>query len=597
MTEFDPKSVEYLGLLTQVDGDLMPGAQISLQAAEVALGEIADGVIVTDARGRITYSNPLVSEMTGDLVGLLPGQMLNDSLQLYDAQGVPLPPILPPSGGDEDAPSVREFSACIRHSGESHSPLEVNVQVLAVRDGAALSNFVLVLRDTSAARRISSRLSWQNSHDALTRLPNRQFFEIELQQTLSLCVDRRQHHVLLYLDVYQFKVINDTLGYSAGDQLLTQLAQLLRRCLSSADLLARVGSDEFAVLLRDCTLEEARRVVARLLEAVKGFAFRWEGSDSRVALSVGAVTVDRHAPSATQLLASVNDACRVARDQGRNRVKFFGDPRKVLEKRRETTWVAEIHAALREERFLLYRQPVVSLQGEPRVHHYEILVRMRGRDGGLISPGLFLPAAERYGLIEDVDRWVIREIFSYMALEQRMGMSGFNYAINISGISLGDETFADYVLREMTEKGVAPSRVQFEITETSAINNLERALIFIHKLRAAGCSFALDDFGRGVSSLAYLRQLPVDYLKIDGSFVRNMIEDEIDSAMVSTIDHLAKRMGIKTIAEYVETPELMERLRLMGVDYAQGFGIAAAACLPEICEAARNPGGEAQGGS
>ncbi|MFC6634459.1 EAL domain-containing protein [Microbulbifer taiwanensis] len=584
MTEFDPKSVEYLGLLTQVEGELMPGAQISLQAAEVALGEIADGVIVTDARGVVTYSNPLVSEMTGDLVGLLPGQILNDGLQLYDLRGEPLPPILATGVEDTEPPSAREFNACILRPGEPQNPLEISVQVMAVRDGAALTNFVLVLRDTSAARRISSRLSWQTSHDSLTRLPNRQFFESELQQSLSLCVDKRQHHVLLYLDVYQFKVVNDTLGYAAGDQLLIQLVRLLRRCLSSTDLFARVGSDEFAILLRDCTIEEAGRVVARLRDAVQGFAFHWEGSDSRVALSIGVVTVDRHAPTASQLLASANDACCAARDQGRNRVKLFSDSRKVLEKRRETTWVAEIHAALREDRLLLYRQPVVSLKGEQRVHHYEILVRMRGRDGSIISPGLFLPAAERYGLIEEVDRWVIRRIFAYMALEQREGVSGFSYAINISGISLGDETFADYVLRELTDAGVTPSRVQFEITETSAINNLERALIFIHKLRAAGCSFALDDFGRGVSSLAYLRQLPVDYLKIDGSFVRNMLEDEIDSAMVSTIDHLAKQMGISTIAEYVETPELMEKLRLMGVDYAQGFGIAAAACLPEISQ-------------
>ncbi|MBB3062164.1 EAL domain-containing protein [Microbulbifer rhizosphaerae] len=581
MTEFDPKSVEYLGLLTQVEDELLPGGQLSLQAAEVALGEIADGVIVTDARGRVIYSNPLVSEMTGDLVGLLPGQLLNDSLQLTDRNGAPLPPLLPATD-PADLPSVREFRACILRIDDGAEPVEVNVQVIAVREAAALKSFVLILRHTTAARRISSRLSWQTSHDPLTRLPNRQFFESELQRVLSLCVDKRQHHVLLYLDVYQFKVVNDTLGYSAGDQLLVQLAQLLRRCLSGGDLFARVGSDEFAVLLRDCTVEEARRVVLRLLDAVNGFAFRWEGNDSRVAFSIGAVTADCHAPAASQLLASANDACCAARDQGRNRVKLFSDSRKVLEKRRQTTWVAEINAALREDRMLLYRQPVVALQGGQRIHHYEILVRMRGRNGDIISPGMFLPAAERYGLIEEVDRWVIRKVFAYMALEQRLGEGGFSYAINISGISLGDETFADYVLQELTEAGVAPSRVQFEITETSAIDNLERALIFIHKLRAAGCSFALDDFGRGVSSLAYLRQLPVDFLKIDGSFVRNMLEDEIDSAIVSTVDHLAKRMGISTIAEYAETPELLEKLRLMGVDYAQGFGIAAASSLPEI---------------
>ncbi|WP_444914842.1 EAL domain-containing protein [Microbulbifer sp. TRSA007] len=582
MTLFNPEAASYLGPLAQLEEGLRPCEQISLQAAEAALGEVADGVIVTDAAGTVVYTNPLVNEMTGDLVGLLPGQPLSEGLRLCNSRGDAIEPILPASSDLGEVPRTREFNACIERPGEEHVPLEVTVQVMALWDMGVLKNYVLVLRDTSAARRVSTRLMWQSSHDALTRLPNRQFFESELQSQLSLCVDKRQHHVLLYLDVYQFKVINDTLGFVAGDQLLVQLVELIKRCLSSDDLFARVGSDEFAILLRDCTLEEGGRVVARLRDSVQNFSFFWEGNDNRVAVSIGVVGVDHFTPSASQLLASANDACCSAREQGRNRVKLFGDSRKVLEKRRETTWVAEIHAALREDRLMLYRQPVVSLKGDRNVHHYEILVRMRGRDGGVISPGLFLPAAERYGLIEEVDRWVIRRVFDYMAQEQRLGMVGINYAVNISGISLGDETFADFVLQSLSDAGVTPSRVQFEITETSAINNLERALIFIHKLRAAGCSFALDDFGRGVSSLAYLRQLPVDFLKIDGSFVRNMLEDEIDSAMVSTIDHLAKRMGISTIAEYVESPELMEKLSQMGVDYAQGFGISAATGLPEL---------------
>ncbi|WP_444926582.1 EAL domain-containing protein [Microbulbifer sp. TRSA002] len=582
MTLFNPEAASYLGPLAQLEEGLRPCEQISLQAAEAALGEVADGVIVTDAAGTVVYTNPLVNEMTGDLVGLLPGQPLSEGLRLCNSRGDAIEPILPASSDLGEVPRTREFNACIERPGEEHVPLEVTVQVMALWDMGVLKNYVLVLRDTSAARRVSTRLMWQSSHDALTRLPNRQFFESELQSQLSLCIDKRQHHVLLYLDVYQFKVINDTLGFVAGDQLLVQLVELIKRCLSSDDLFARVGSDEFAILLRDCTLEEGGRVVARLRDSVQNFSFFWEGNDNRVAVSIGVVGVDHFTPSASQLLASANDACCSAREQGRNRVKLFGDSRKVLEKRRETTWVAEIHAALREDRLMLYRQPVVSLKGDRNVHHYEILVRMRGRDGGVISPGLFLPAAERYGLIEEVDRWVIRRVFDYMAQEQRLGMGGINYAVNISGISLGDETFADFVLQSLSDAGVTPSRVQFEITETSAINNLERALIFIHKLRAAGCSFALDDFGRGVSSLAYLRQLPVDFLKIDGSFVRNMLEDEIDSAMVSTIDHLAKRMGISTIAEYVESPELMEKLSQMGVDYAQGFGISAATGLPEL---------------
>ncbi|WP_299944661.1 EAL domain-containing protein [uncultured Microbulbifer sp.] len=560
---------------------MAPSEGISLQAAEAALGQVADGVIVTDASGIVLYANPLISEMTGNLVGLLPGQPLNEGLQLCDIQGASLPSPLPDAPVRE-VPSMREIQAYILRCDGARAPLEVTLQVMALWDAGTLKNYVLVLRDTSAAKRVSTRLSWQTSHDALTRLPNRQYFERALQKLLAQCVDKRQHHVLLYLDVYQFKVINDTLGFVAGDQLLVQLVALLQHNLCSADLFARVGSDEFAILLRDCTLGEGGRVVARLRDAVQAFSFEWEGNSNRVAVSIGVVGVDCFTSNASQLLASANDACCSAREQGRNRVKLFGGSRKVLERRRETTWVAEIHAALREDRLILYRQPVISLKGGRKLHHYEILVRMLGRDGGVISPGLFLPAAERYGLIEEVDRWVVRRVFHYMAREQKIGVPRASYAINISGISLGDDTFAGFVSQELVETGIAASRVQFEITETSAINNLERALVFIHKLRAAGCSFALDDFGRGVSSLAYLRQLPVDFLKIDGSFVRNMLEDEIDSAMVSTIDHLAKCMGISTIAEYVESPEVMEKLYRMGVDYAQGFGIAPATGLPVI---------------
>ncbi|MFD1216025.1 MULTISPECIES: putative bifunctional diguanylate cyclase/phosphodiesterase [Microbulbifer] len=581
MAEFNPENADFKRLLDQADTASLSQGHLSPLAAEVALGEVADGVVVTDRRGQILYSNPLVSELCGNLVGLLPGQYLADGLPLYDDCGQLIDLGLDADReASEQLPCRREFGASIRREDDEF--LDINVQVHTLRKTTHTEGFVVILRHTSNARRISSRLSWQSSHDTLTRLPNRQFFEHALQKVLVESTGPKQHHILLYLDVYQFKVVNDTLGYSAGDALLLALAQILTRSLSPGDLLGRVGSDEFALLLRDCTLEEARRIVTRLRETVNGFVFRWDDSETRPALSIGAVSVDSHAPPASQLLASANDASCAARDQGRNRVKFFSDSRKALEKRRESTWLAEIHAAIREDRLLLYRQPVVSLQEKNRIHHYEVLVRMQGRDGDIISPGLFLPAAERYGMIDEVDRWVIRNIFRYMALEQSSGGSGFHYAINISGISLGDELFAGFVLRELTEAGVAPSRVQFEITETSAINNLDRALVFIHKLRAAGCSFALDDFGRGASSLAYLRQLPVDYLKIDGSFVRNMLDDEIDSAMVSTVDHLAKRMGISTIAEFAETPELLEKLRLMGVDFAQGFGIAAASCLPEI---------------
>ncbi|GAA5525802.1 cyclic di-GMP phosphodiesterase PdeB [Microbulbifer aestuariivivens] len=584
MTKFYSTATQ-LGILPEVAEEPAPVGAVLSRAAEVALAEVADGVVFTDAEGRVTYCNPLAAALSGNPLGLKPGAHLDNGLKLVDSEGQDLPSLLSPDseghiGGLADG---REFIAAIPRVDElGEILLEVSVQLHKVHEGGELSGFVLVMREVSVERRISSRLSWQSSHDSLTHLPNRQYFESELQRARTVCIEGRQHHVVLYLDIYQFKVIIDTLGYAAGDQLIRQLAQELRDCLSPDDVIARVGSDEFAVLLRDCGIEQAQGMVKRLQEAVQAFVFVWDGRESHVAVSIGAVTVDRNSPPASQLLASAFDACSAAREQGRNRVKLFSDSAGVVEKRRQSTWVAEIHAALREDRLMLYRQPVVALQRNDSLHHYEVLVRMRGRDGDVIYPGVFLPAAERYGLIEEVDRWVIRRIFAYMAAEKRHGLTGHGYAINISGLSLGDETFTDFVLDSLIESGVPPSRVQFEITETSAINNLERALMFIHRLRAAGCTFALDDFGRGASSLAYLRQLPVDFLKIDGSFVRNMLGDDTDSAIVSTVNHLAKSMGISTIAEYAETPELISRLRRMGVDFAQGYGIAAASCLPPL---------------
>ncbi len=582
MTDLDRQTAEYFDLLAQADYAPPPYRQMSLSAAEAALGEVADAVIITDRNGDIIYSNALASEICGNLLGLLPGQPLDETLQLQDEQNARITPLLPPAEVTaEEIADKREFSASLLV--EDNEPLKINIQITAVREAAEVQSFILLLRHTVAARRISSLLSWQNSHDALTRLPNRQHFERELQTAINRCGDnKQQQHTLLYLDVYQFKVVNDTLGYSAGDALLNTLTRRLSFCLNKNDVFARIGSDEFALLLRNCSLEEAHPIITRLLAAVNAFVFRWKDSETRPALSIGAVAVDHQASPAPQLLIAAKDACSSAKAQGRNRVKFSRSKGKTLGKPRESAWLAEVQAAIRENRLLLYRQPVVALQQQQQLHHYEALVRMRDRDGDIITPGIFLPAAERYGLINEVDRWVIREVFSYMALEEHSGSNIAHYAINISGISLGDELFSDFILHELTTSGIDPSRVQFEITETSAINNLDQALRFIHKLHAVGCQFALDDFGRGVSSLAYLRQLPVNYLKIDGSFVRNMLSDDIDRAMVSTINHLAKHMGINTIAEYAETPELLEQLRLMGVDYAQGFGIAAASVLPKI---------------
>jgi diguanylate cyclase (GGDEF)-like protein/PAS domain S-box-containing protein len=427
-------------------------------------------------------------------------------------------------------------------------------------------------RDVTRERHIAQLMNHQAKHDALTGLVNRREFMRRLENALTHSKADGSSCVLCYVDLDQFKIVNDTVGHAAGDELLKEVSGLLYGRLRTRDTLSRVGGDEFALLLENCQLEAGMQVAESLLAVLANFRFHWEAQEFQIGASIGIVPISAETETALQVLSQADLACYTAKDLGRNRIHVYHvEDLELSRMESQMALVSKLQAALKNDQFRLYQQPICSLT-DGRVEHYELLLRLQEPTGKILSPRSFIPAAERYGMMKEIDRWVIKHALS--AYAQKYGKSSdVAFSINLSGNSLNDDYLLPWIQKQLKQSGVAPDRICFEVTETAAIRNLNQAKQLILELQAEGCRFALDDFGSGLSSFAYIKYLPVDYLKIDGSFIADMEQDHTASTMVAAINEMGHVLGIKTVAEHVENANILAIMREIGVDYVQGYAL------------------------
>lgn len=527
------------------------------------LNELLPALVLLARRddGRITYANQASRARLGEAVYEVPlpelfeDELLRDKLRAADLV------------------DCANAEAMLRSVNGDRFWANVSITGVVLEGGSKL---LLVASDISEQRQLTELLTYQASHDTLTELYNRREFERRIERVLAAVAAGGPPCALLYIDLDQFKLINDTSGHVAGDQLLSQLATMMSVHLRGGDVLARLGGDEFGVLATEVhDLAGAMLVAERLREHIDGYVFVWEQRTYTVTASIGGVMLDRANVTLKDLLSQADTACYMAKEGGRNRVHFYSEHDDNAARRRsEMEWANRLRWAIDEGRLLLKYQEVwpLSADAEPGLH-LELLLRFRDEEGRLVVPGAFIPAAERYGLMPMIDRWVIETALANFDRLHPSGGQLRTATINLSGASIEDETLADLILELLKRHAVAPERVCFEITETVAVRNLAQVARFIERLRAVGCRFALDDFGAGMSSFGYLKNLPVDIIKIDGAFIRDLLTDPMSHAIVKAVTDIGHKRGLKVIAEWVTSDEILMELGAMGVDYAQGYAL------------------------
>lgn len=539
--------------------------------ADVTLYSIMDGVITTDYDNAIQYLNPVAERLMGLNLKQAKDTNLSDAIKLiHEDTGIHIPSPTVACLKNHQVEVLENHSALIRNDGKA-IPIEATSAPMR-NDKGEIIGAVMVFQDVSQERKLSRQLSYQASHDMLTGLFNRRMFEEQLEAALLNVGSEDRQHALCYVDLDQFKIVNDTCGHVAGDELLRQLGDLLKACIREGDTLARLGGDEFGLLLENCALRKATEVADKLRQEVKDFRFAWQERSFEIGASIGVVGINSDNMDLATIMASADMACYAAKDMGRNRVHVYEPSDAMLTERHgQMHWAGRITKALEERRMVLFEQPVVGIKEDvSKQKHCEILIRMRDEENSIIRPDAFIPAAERYNLMPTVDRWVINQVFEYMNSTSCAGLNNV-VAINLSGTSLADDKLLMYILDKAKEHQTDLSRICFEVTETAAISNMAKATQFIKTLKERGCRFSLDDFGSGLSSFSYLKNLPVDYIKIDGSFVVDMINEPVDRAMVDAIVRVGHVMQIKVIAEWVENQDTLDLLKEMGVDYVQGY--------------------------
>ena len=549
------------------------------ELAQVTLKSISDAVITTDAFGKVKYLNPVGEKLTG--------------WKLIEAKGKPSTAILQIINQYDKKPVINPVEIVL----QTNRTYEIDKDTLlvakdgneyAIEDSAApiqdrrgnLIGSVIVFRDVTQSRKLAQKLSWQASHDSLTGLYNRRKFEEQVKLAIADAHKNGSHHALCYLDLDRFKIVNDSCGHTAGDELLKQVTKLLQQKISNSNIFARLGGDEFGLLFHNCSTEAAYQIAERLRQLVFDFRFVWKDKVFKLGISIGLVPINSSTNNLASLLSTADAACYSAKEKGRNCIHFYHENDVlVAQKCVERQWIEKLNRALEDNKFCLYSQKIIDLKSNNSYCHYEILLRLIDRSGKVIAPGMFLPTAERYDLMPTIDRWVITtflssyEAFCQSKQKQKLSLPSRLYTINLSGASINEREFATFLQKQFARYAIPLETICFEITETVAISNLDNAVTLIEQLKKLGCSIALDDFGSGMSSLSYLKNLPVDYLKIDGSFVKNIASDRVDYATVECFNHISQIMKIKTIAEFVEDDSILQSLKQIGIDYGQGYGI------------------------
>lgn len=555
------------------------------ERARVTLESVGEGVLVVDGDGKVSYLNPAAEQLTGFDRKTAVGKPIESVLPLLHEVDLSLDN---PVRNALQRPCVpQRLSGLLPVPGADPRAVEGTVAPILGHKGRP-GGAVAVLRDVTEARQLHRRLTYQATHDLLTGVPNRAEFERAVQQALDGVHAGEPPHVLLFLDLDGFKIVNDTCGHLAGDELLRQVGQLLAARTRGSDLLARLGGDEFGILLRHCSLDDGERAANAIVAAMGAFRFSWQSQFFRLGVSIGAAALDRHCDDVTEVISAADSACGWAKGLGRNQLQVFR--RDDLHQRRmheQKDWLGKLNRALTLDTLELHAQRIVCIDGSRGgPEHYEVLLRLREEDGALANPGLFLPVAERYKMMVRIDEWVVDTLLRELAPDAARLPGLQEFSVNLSGASINDPAFLDFLLAAFQRHRVPGALVCFEITETVAIANFAQAVHFIERLSAFGCRFALDDFGSGLSSFDYLRKLPVSAVKIDGSFIENVGADPVCRAVVEAICRVSAQMKLKTVAERVEKEADLQVLRELGIDYAQGFALH----RPEPLAALR-PGG------
>ncbi|HEV3179418.1 MAG TPA: PAS domain S-box protein [Steroidobacteraceae bacterium] len=541
------------------------------ERAQVTLESIGDAVISTDAEGCIEYINPVAESLTAWSLAEARGQPIGAVLKLVnELTREPIENSLSGALGRSESGAPADHAVLITRSGH-----EVAIQESAAPicdRGGRVIGAVVVFHDVTRERRLKRALSYQASHDALTGLINRREFDTRLHAALLSAQRGAGPHALLYIDLDQFKVVNDTCGHQAGDRLLRDVTGLLQTRVRASDVIARLGGDEFGVLLESCSLEQATRIAEGVRLAIRDFRFVWSASTLSVGASIGIVQIRAETENVANIMSAADIACYAAKDAGRNRIHVY-EAEGVPDRHREMHWVARVTRAVEDKRLELFFQPIVALGSSGERAFHEITVRLRDDNGELVPPSEFLPAAERYNVMSVIDRQVVGQAIELLRERLRRGLSLPLLAVNLSGASLNEQSFVDFALQSVAEPSIA-SALCFEITETAAVTSLANARYVMGELKRRGCKFALDDFGTGVSSFLYLKTLPVNFLKIDGQFIGPIAQEPVNRSMVEAIAKVARALNIATIAECVESEAVLTDLRRLGVDFAQGFYLA-----------------------